>query len=298
MHPGSCPSLCPPWKMLSSCVFLDFRLSETEHEISPRISLRATGDDHLVPVTQLAKRKRFCARRSFHGGNAYQNKSTSWYVVHSYGLCVIDSSPISPFQETSFTNDDFSFGKALPRLPSTCDDLDDEETTEPTQIQPSSTSVSPSHNGLPDQKAKEILTKAGTREESVQRKETDPARLLSNLRHTFQGTERILYAQLARTQVSSLNDVRWSFRSTARVAAKRLSAWENKHLPSKAKSQINSEKVSITQPDWWERGCHAVPGGNVIVREGDWGSIIAYTLRYFAYSSVHCLPLTRTSFQL
>ena len=204
---------------------------------------------------------------------------------------MVDLSPFSHFQETSFTNDDFSFGKALPRLPSNYDDLDDQETAKSTQIQPSSTIVSPSQNGLLDQKATEISTKAGTRAESAQRKETDPARLLSNLRHTFQGTERVLYAQLARTQVSSLNDVRWSFRSTARVAAKRLSAWENKHLPSQAKSQINSEKVSITQPDWWAGGCHAVPGGNVIVREGDWGSIIAYTLRYFAYSSVHCLPL-------
>lgn len=34
------------------------------------------------------------------------------------------------------------------------------------------------------------------------------------------------------------------------------------------------------EPEWWQRGYHAVPGANVIVKEDDWGSIIAFTLRY------------------
>jgi 1-phosphatidylinositol-3-phosphate 5-kinase len=140
-----------------------------------------------------------------------------------------------------------------------------------------------------DQKPTEKVPNAKASAESAKSKETDPARLLSDLRHTFQGTERVLYAQLARTQVGSLNDVRWSFRSTARVAVKRLSAWENKHLPGEARSQIRRE-TSITQPDWWETGCHAVPGGNVFVREDDWGSIIAYTLRYFSHPLSRCIP--------
>lgn len=37
------------------------------------------------------------------------------------------------------------------------------------------------------------------------------------------------------------------------------------------------------EPEWWNSGCHAVPGGNVIVREDDWGSIIAFTLSSHDY---------------
>ncbi|KAF8497755.1 hypothetical protein F5888DRAFT_1694551 [Russula emetica] len=32
------------------------------------------------------------------------------------------------------------------------------------------------------------------------------------------------------------------------------------------------------RPHWWHSGFHAVPGGNVIVQQEDWDSIIAFTL--------------------
>ena len=32
-------------------------------------------------------------------------------------------------------------------------------------------------------------------------------------------------------------------------------------------------------PEWFKADCHALPGGDVIVRESDWGSVIAHTLR-------------------
>ncbi|PPQ69941.1 hypothetical protein CVT24_003691 [Panaeolus cyanescens] len=32
------------------------------------------------------------------------------------------------------------------------------------------------------------------------------------------------------------------------------------------------------EPEWWRPGCHVLPGGNIIVREDDWGSIISHTL--------------------
>lgn len=39
-------------------------------------------------------------------------------------------------------------------------------------------------------------------------------------------------------------------------------------------------RIDTIEPEWWKPGCHAVPGGRVIVREGEWGSLIAFTLRY------------------
>lgn len=112
--------------------------------------------------------------------------------------------------------------------------------------------------------------------------EQDSLALLTHLRHTFQRTEQNLYAELSRTPNTNLNDVRRSFVSAARGATKRLSAWETKHTSGQP---TVPEAVAQNEPEWWQSGCHAVPGGNVIVREDDWGSIIAFTLRYAASST-------------
>lgn len=45
------------------------------------------------------------------------------------------------------------------------------------------------------------------------------------------------------------------------------------------------ERLHAAEPEWWHPACHVVPEGNIIIREDDWGSIIAFTLRY-----VHSLP--------
>lgn len=104
--------------------------------------------------------------------------------------------------------------------------------------------------------------------------------LLSSLRHAFQRAEQTLYTELSRTPTASLNDVRRSFVTAARGASKRLSAWEAKHSSQFPKGFKASGMPSLVEPEWWKAGCHAVPGGNVIVREDDWGSIIAFTLRW------------------
>jgi 1-phosphatidylinositol-3-phosphate 5-kinase len=106
--------------------------------------------------------------------------------------------------------------------------------------------------------------------------EPSSLQLLTSMRHTFQRTEQSLYAELARVPSASLNDVRRSFISAGRGAGKRLSAWEAKHASG---PPIIPEAAARSEPEWWQTGCHAVPGGNVIVRENDWGSIIAFTLR-------------------
>ncbi|KAH9895675.1 hypothetical protein C8Q73DRAFT_644565 [Cubamyces lactineus] len=118
---------------------------------------------------------------------------------------------------------------------------------------------------------------------SVSPDDNDSLQLLSGLRHKFQRTEQELYAELSQTPEKSLNDVRRSFITAARGATRRLAAWEKKH-GSHLPSGVSLGDAPITpEPEWWKSGCHAVPGGSVIVREDDWGSIIAFTLSSVDY---------------
>jgi 1-phosphatidylinositol-3-phosphate 5-kinase len=92
-----------------------------------------------------------------------------------------------------------------------------------------------------------------------------------------------LYAQLSQTPTSHLNDVRYNFTTTSRNAKLRLSAWERKHVKNhKGSPARRAGTLEAAEPEWWKPGCHPVPGGNVVVREGEWGSIIAFTLRCVA----------------
>jgi 1-phosphatidylinositol-3-phosphate 5-kinase len=102
--------------------------------------------------------------------------------------------------------------------------------------------------------------------------------LLARLRHSLQKVEQKLYADLARTPTSTLNDTRRAFRSTAKGATKRIHAWQDKHLPKKRGAEHAFSKLITPEPSWWSAQCYAVPGGSVIVHEEDWGSIIAFTL--------------------
>jgi 1-phosphatidylinositol-3-phosphate 5-kinase len=137
------------------------------------------------------------------------------------------------------------------------------------------------HNGVPEGPVGILVTDQDHSNRAPQQADMnqDPAHVLSDLRHAFQRAEQAQYSQLAATPITTLNNVRWSFRSTARSATKRLAAWEKKHLQGKIDVKIFHEKIVSKEPQWWRHGCYAAPGGNVIVREGDWGSIIAYTIR-------------------
>lgn len=122
---------------------------------------------------------------------------------------------------------------------------------------------------------------------------------LSQLRHRLQQLEQSLYIQLASTPISSLNDVRRSFLASAKGTEKRLTAWQKKHLNSKVALTVQLEGKE--EPEWWRKGCHAVPGANVIVREDDWGSIIAFTIstsdyhKELANITFNRAPTTQTS---
>jgi 1-phosphatidylinositol-3-phosphate 5-kinase len=122
-----------------------------------------------------------------------------------------------------------------------------------------------------------------------------PATRLSALRQTFHRTEQTLYAQLAQTPSGSLNDARRAFLYAAMGARKRLGAWQRKHVSGSGGSGtrvgrgggvtgagaggMGTGELGVEEPEWWGKKCHVLPGGNIIVREDDWGSIIAFTLR-------------------
>ena len=90
--------------------------------------------------------------------------------------------------------------------------------------------------------------------------------------HNFHWIEKLLYMQLAKMLDGSLNEVRSTFLSTGRGMKRRLDAWQRKHFGPKVK--LLGELVA-EEPIWWGKDCHVVPGGNIIVRENEWGSIFA-----------------------
>ncbi|KAF5376402.1 hypothetical protein D9615_008619 [Tricholomella constricta] len=196
--------------------------------------------------------------------------------------------------------------KALPRLPSTDDDYVDDDPPEPEEAHvtglphipttpPRPANPLPSDNSIfetpPGAPAPPPPTPAhqtsctGIRQQSEEEQvqpQPQPSVRLSSLRQTFHRTEQSLYTQLSRTRGAALNDVRRSFVAAARGAEKRLCAWQKKHLiDNKTSKDGGNESMKWTgakEPEWWKTGCHALPGSNIIVREDDWGSVIAFTL--------------------
>ncbi|KAA1470932.1 hypothetical protein DENSPDRAFT_798498 [Dentipellis sp. KUC8613] len=198
--------------------------------------------------------------------------------------------------EMQFIDDETSsYHKSLPRLPSADDAY--ERHSDPNTPKAGHASLPSSLPATPFHESDASFTSVSTiRPPSPQRTESSSSvllhlsnsssetiSLLSNMRYTFQRTEQMLYEQLSQTPISTLNDVRRSFHDFAKGATKRLSAWELKHVPKSARPQLAADREAIREPGWWHSRCHAVPGGNVIIREEDWGSIIAFTLSSLDY---------------
>ena len=199
------------------------------------------------------------------------------------------------------------FHKALPRLPSIDDAREDEDSSptptgsaQPLPSTPSTPRAIPlgpknSHPSLSDDRSgsspssampasasTSVLSTTTTATETlsvVTNDDGDSLQRLSDLRFKFQKIEQELYVELAQTSEKRLNDVRRSFFTAAKGATRRLSAWEKKPLTVSGSKEAPRDGPVAPEPEWWKSGCHAVPGGNVIVRENDWGSIIAFTLR-------------------
>ena len=180
--------------------------------------------------------------------------------------------------------------KRLPRLPSddTWEDVSKEDLT-PKGLVPVSLPPTPIHSAQPSSSSLATIRPSqsssepslGITDSADDLSDNDsPLRLLTNMRFTFQRVEQALYSQLRDTPHTALNNVRREFHSAAQGANRRLAAWEAKHVSKDARSRLAADREAIQEPKWWHSGYHAVPGGNVIVQEEDWGSIIACTLRY------------------
>ncbi|KAI0824412.1 hypothetical protein BC628DRAFT_1379436 [Trametes gibbosa] len=223
------------------------------------------------------------------------------------------SDHMDQLEDTFVTETPSAFHKTLPRLPSVDDAFDDEDllpTPTGHPIPPPSTPLTPTASNsyrIPTQypflsipvpipkvssSSERLATSASTSASpineapcgiSIVGEDVHSLQLLLGLRHKFQRTEQELYSELSQTSERNLNDVRRSFYTAARGATRRLAAWEKKHsshLP--AGSDLSNAPIK-PEPEWWKSGCHAVPGGNIIVREDDWGSIIAFTLSTVDY---------------
>ena len=185
--------------------------------------------------------------------------------------------------------------KSLPRLPSSDDAEEDppEEGLTPKGLLPVSlpATPTPTHSAQSSSSSAATIrptpTQSGSEPSSGSNSSWDdisddvsPLRLLTNMRFAFQRAEQALYAQLRDTPHSALNNMRREFHSAAQGASRRLAAWEVKHVSKDARPRLAADREAIQEPRWWHSGYHAVPGGNVIVQEEDWGSIIAFTLGY------------------
>ena len=170
--------------------------------------------------------------------------------------------------------------KSLPFLPV---DESGHETPSPDDAAPtiskSSTSPPPPHP--PSERSNSKLSaksasSASTRSLPKIPHSEEMPQLLQNLREDFQREEHSLYSILAKTPNECLNNVRHTFKTSAKGAIKRMTAWEAKHC-------AKGTKVASPYPEdpiWWLNGNHAIPGSNILINEGDWGSMIAFTLRY------------------
>lgn len=187
-------------------------------------------------------------------------------------------------------NADEPTSKTLPRLPSIDDAYDIFNSLETNQVHtgrfpfvPHSTPNTPAVDARNRSDSYFALATPSTVSTATQESQTptgplkdDPEVLLSKLRHNFQKIEQSLYAQLARTPDGCLNDVRRAFLATGKGTRKRLQAWQKKHL-GVAKSKVVGGLI-VDEPEWWGKSWHVLPGVNVVVRDDDWGSIIAHTL--------------------
>ncbi|KDN36345.1 hypothetical protein RSAG8_10912, partial [Rhizoctonia solani AG-8 WAC10335] len=108
--------------------------------------------------------------------------------------------------------------------------------------------------------------------------------LLQSLRVQLLSHERELYDSLSHVGPGTLNDVRRQFIMHGRGAVNRIKAWEKKHAPEVMGSSMIRE-IKCPEPWWWGKDTHVVPGSDVIVKEGDLGSIIAFTLSSVDYAN-------------
>jgi len=96
---------------------------------------------------------------------------------------------------------------------------------------------------------------------------------LANLKDMIASAETALYKQLGRSSLEELGEIRRAFISSASDTYQRLQS----SIPPGLEGAIPD--ILPTLPEWWTPKTHCLPNCSVIVRESEWGSIIAFTLR-------------------
>ncbi|KIO23123.1 hypothetical protein M407DRAFT_27362 [Tulasnella calospora MUT 4182] len=167
----------------------------------------------------------------------------------------------------------------IKRLPTTPDDGEGSRRTSASQDQSDLSAVpglSPSLKG-PVPSESEATLASSTSTTTVDLAMSDR---LNALRQSYQQTEQGLYKVLAETPDCHLNDVRRKFRTKSEQAKRKLEKSLAKHGtgPDDVLGDIGPFESGPYEPEWWAPGHHLVPKSRVIVREKDWGSIVAYTL--------------------
>ncbi|KAG9033163.1 hypothetical protein FRB95_000505 [Tulasnella sp. JGI-2019a] len=180
--------------------------------------------------------------------------------------------------------------KQLPRTPRGSEDEGVVETPSESTPRPSELSSAP-HLPVPSTGSTSILfslTPPGS-SISLRSTATPPAtdsqcaehlRSLDELRQAFQACELSLYKKLSETAYGDLNNVRRQFHASALTAKRRINAWRAKRITnaSAAAGSVEEFDSKDLDPPWFDKTSHVISGSRVVVREKDWGSIIAFTL--------------------
>ncbi|KAG7441741.1 uncharacterized protein BT62DRAFT_1079896 [Guyanagaster necrorhizus] len=185
--------------------------------------------------------------------------------------------------EAEHSDDEYEWtrSKALPRVPSEWVHHDDTEFEE-------LVSVDGLPSGMQDQ---DVKTSGHFSATPSIADDTETKKLIPDLRESFHRTEQALYAELVRTPVGRLNDVRRGFLKGARHALeetewrekrdknlfKTLSKGSSRTADDGGANKPGTGKITL-DPSWWEQRSHVLAGSNVIVKEDDWGSVIAWCL--------------------
>jgi 1-phosphatidylinositol-3-phosphate 5-kinase len=102
---------------------------------------------------------------------------------------------------------------------------------------------------------------------------------LEKLKDQAQRRQQDLLQMMASFPLTQLNDIRRKFKSEGNQFKRMTEAWLNKYFkPLNLASGRHLMQINLQPPSWWDSKCHAVPGSRYIVKDGDWGTVIASTL--------------------
>lgn len=137
-------------------------------------------------------------------------------------------------------------------------------------------SLPPSEESLPSQESSGAASEL-TSSDQVAGAET-VARLQRLMEQNLRKRDDLLQS-IHITPLTCLNDVRRRFKSEANKSKRMVEAWLQKFFkPLNLASGSHLTEIGLQPLDWWDPRCHAVPGSRYIVKDGDWGTIIASTL--------------------